>query len=796
VSASFDRRDIFKLPALLAWPAAASPAGKPAPLKFRSALPVWPKGRETELNLTVRFRAVFDAPPQGAVLRIAGSSLYRVWVNGVFRHHGPARAARGFFRVDEIGLDACLRPGRNVVAIEVAGYNVNSYYLLDQPSFLQAEVVAGTAVLASTGDQGARFEAAICRERVQKIHRYSFQRTFAEAWRLEGDSSAWTRDPAAAFAAVECAPQEARALIPRRVPYPEFHCRGPVTAAGAGRLERRPEPVSLKRDRSITRIGPNYRGFREAELDAAPGLEAQRYGSVQTAPADGTSFGAGTYRILDFGVNLTGFIGARITCRKPVTVWFTFDEILREGDVDFLRLSCTNVVEYRLGPGTHYLESFEPYTLRYLKIAALEADCEVDGVYLREIVNPEAVRAEFAASDNRLNRLFAAGRETFRQNAVDVFMDCPSRERAGWLCDSFFTARVAALLAGNTSVEHAFLENYALPESFPHLPAGMVPMCYPADHDDGVFIPNWALWLVLQAGEYAARGGDPKLLAALEPKIMGIFDYFKPFENTDGLLEKLKSWVFVEWSAANKFVQDVNYPSNMLYAAALDTAARLYRREDLAARAARVRRTVLRQSFDGEFFVDNAVRREGKLERTRNRTEVCQYFAFYFGVATPRSHPKLWRTLLDDFGPDRAKKGLHPGIHAANSFVGNVLRLELLSRYGHAARVLEESVGYLLYMAERTGTLWENVGTTASCNHGFASHVVQVLYRDVLGVAAVDRVKKTVRVRIPDSPLEWCGGRIPLPEGEIELRWWKEGGKVRRELRLPAGYHEEHESDR
>ncbi len=85
--------------------------------------------------------------------------------------------------------------------------------------------------------------------------------------------------------------------------------------------------------------------------------------------------------------------------------------------------------------------------------------------YLRELVNPDAARATFAASDQRFNRIFEAARETFRQNATDVFMDCPSRERAGWLCDSFFTARVAADLCGDTSVEKNFLENFQRPRS-------------------------------------------------------------------------------------------------------------------------------------------------------------------------------------------------------------------------------------------------------------------------------------------------------------------------------------------
>ena len=30
----------------------------------------------------------------------------------------------------------------------------------------------------------------------------------------------------------------------------------------------------------------------------------------------------------------------------------------------------------------------------------------------------------------------------------------------------------------------------------------MLPMCYPADHYDGNFIPNWAMWFVLELEEY------------------------------------------------------------------------------------------------------------------------------------------------------------------------------------------------------------------------------------------------------------------------------------------------------
>ena len=51
----------------------------------------------------------------------------------------------------------------------------------------------------------------------------------------------------------------------------------------------------------------------------------------------------------------------------------------------------------------------------------------------------------------------------------------------------------------------------------------------------------------------------------------------------------------------------------------------------------------------------------------------------------------------------------------------------LLAQEGHREQLLSEIEDYFDYMAQRTGTLWEHVGTTASCNHGFASYVACLL---------------------------------------------------------------------
>ena len=778
------RRDFLRIAggALAAEGVFAQPGESlPAEARFRAAAPVWPEGRTREKNLFAGFRCAFEAPPgQRVWLRATASTLYRALLNGAFVAHGPARGPHGWFRIDEWELTPHLRAGANTIALDVAGYNVNSYYLLDQPAFVQAELVSESgAVLGATGDGHGSFQAALLPERVRKVKRYSFQRPFSEVYRIGAPP-----EP------VKCEVTPAVRYLRRRAPNPRFSLRQPLTIVAHGRLRAGQRPGKIWKDRSLTGIGPTLGGYPEAELEMIPSIELQ---NIETLLDDRTTKPAGLklaysgadFDILDFGTNLTGFLGARLSCRRPARVYFTFDEILSGDDVDFRRLDCVNIVACEFPPGVHEFESFEPYTLRYLKVMALAGECAVEDVHLRELANPEGWNAQFACDDERLNRLFAAGRETFRQNAVDIFMDCPSRERAGWLCDSFFTARSAFDLCGNTAIEKSFFENYLLPESFAHLPEGMLPMCYPADHNDGNFIPNWALWFVLQLEEYRKRSGDAPIVEALRPKVMGVLRFFEDFRNDDGLLEKLPGWVFVEWSKANDFVQDVNYPSNMLYAAALAAAGRVYGEQRLLEQAAAVRRAVVAQSFDGEFFVDNAVREQGKLRVTRNRTEVCQYFAFYFDAASPATHPELWRRLREQFGP---KRTAFPDVHPANAFVGNMLRMEILSRQGHSQQILDESLEYLLYMEERTGTLWENTSPSASCNHGFASHIVRTLNRDVLGVREIDPAAQVVRLRFAELRLPWCEGTIPTPAGLVSLRWRLRGNAIEYRCDVPAGY--------
>ncbi len=762
---------------------------------FQKAVAVWPTGRATEMNLNVGFQTTIEKPraTENVVVRLTGSTIYRAYINGEFFAAGPARAGHDHYRIDEWDITPHLKDGTNTVAIEVAGYNSNSYCYLDQPSFLQAEILADGTLLSHTAEgSSGGFKAIELTQRRQKVQRISFQRTFSESYEMTPAADAWRTQATAAPVLNLATTTAPKTLIERRIAYPDFRMLQPVYQTREGTFTLNHNRKDFWADRALVNIGPKLKGYPQSDLEIITSTELQKIetatsvsNTVAYAPDSCLDIPAGNFRIFDFGRNLTGFPASTITCTTPTRLAVTVDERMTNDDVDFLRLSMVNAIIYDLEPGSYELESFEPYTFRFLKTSVLSGACKISYLGLREYSYDGVWQATFACSDPQLNRLFEAGRETYRQNSVDVFMDCPSRERAGWLCDSFFTARASRDLTGSVDMETNFLENFLHPKKFEHLPEGMLPMCYPADHPDGVYIPNWAMWFVIQLKEYADRGGDEKLVQSLKPRVMALMKFFEPLRNSDGLLEKLPSWVFVEWSKAAEFTQDVNYPSNMLYAGTLQAAGELYNDPSLIKQAEAVRETIRKQSFDGEFFVDNAVRKDGKLEVTKNRSEVCQYYAFFFDVATSATHEQLFETLRKDFGPHRKETNAFPEVHFANAFIGNILRLEVFSKAGLTEHAVKESLGYYNKMAEESMTLWELDSPVASLNHGYASHICHLLYRDLLGVIKIDPATKTIHIKKPESSLDWCNGCIPTKDGFITISW----SKSTLTYEVPAGYH-------
>ena len=226
----------------------------------------------------------------------------------------------------------------------------------------------------------------------------------------------------------------------------------------------------------------------------------------------------------------------------------------------------------------------------------------------------------------------------------------------------------------------------------------------------------------------------------------------------------------------------------MLYAGALDSAGRIYSYNRYNKKANKVRCVIQKQSFNGSFFADNAIRQGNKLKLTKNVTETCQYYAFYFDIASPQTYPQLWQNLINNFGPLNRREQTYPKICPSALFFGKLLRLELLSRHDLAQQALNELIKIFEPQAIKTGTFWEHDTPKHSLCHAFGSHVIRCLFRDALGIRKIDNINKKITIRFNKSTLSNCSGIKHLGDNIISFSWFKENTNIFYKLDFPTCY--------
>jgi alpha-L-rhamnosidase len=710
---------------------------------FTRANGVWIDGLSKEMNIQAA-AVIFlefnkgDAP----VLRIGGSTFFRIFVNNEFVHHGPARAPLGYMRVDEVFLSSWIREGKNLILIEAAGYNCPCFNGVSTVSFIQAEVELNGRIVAATGlmddhDHGSdnvRYFSLFRTERITKALRYSYQRHFSEVYRLQNPSGS---DSYALNQKVNKPELIDPGLIQiaRGLPLPEYRTVAFSKMSEQLQAEVLPGEPEFT-ERYIAGISDTIPGFSFSDIEDNPLYEVHKHRFINTVKDQKqlpVTLREGEYIMLDMGRNITGFIHSQFRALEDSDLVLVFDEKLVQGAIDPSGWETVNAVQYSVCKHENYYkhDTYECYGFRYLVYYAARGTIEVSESFIREFVGSEYHLPELQTKDEELLCIYKAAGESFRQNTLDLFMDCPTRERAGWLCDSYFTGQAAMLFSGNSRVEKVMLENYVLAETFPNIPLGMLPMCYPADHNEGMFIPQWALWYILELDGYFHRDpeADPGFYRDL---CLNLFNWFDRYLNADGLLEKLPGWNFVEWSKANDWVQDVSYPTNMLYAKVLELYGGWFYEPEFQVKADGIRKQVIAQSWDGSLFRDHAVRSiTGSLDICDDRSEVCQYYALRFGTVKPGDiiYEKLREFSLQVFGSRRRETKLLPEVELANALMGNYMRMELLYEWG-AYELLENDIRKLfLHQARLTGTLWEHTEMQNSLNHGFSSYAGYLLYR-------------------------------------------------------------------
>ena len=667
-------------------------------------------------------------------INIVAKDIYNIFVNGQFVHYGPARVAKGYARVDKLTLDAYLTKQENELCVFVqANRTRNLFTALENPLF-GAEVYVNGELLCD----GGAFECYKMTDKVRKVERMSSQRGYVEIYhaaknRIDGILSG-------CFPKVELCEVPAPIFLERNVGYAKneedfaaFYEKGSVLIDDTKTW--RIDFVDLLD--GVGRFEGKLDGFLRKDCDE---VVSRRLASF-VFEKDGKE-GAYLYQNFALDRTRTGKFVVKLKVPTATELFLLYDDFLVDGVLQFNREQIIHALKWHLDAGEYTLYSGEVYVAKFVSLVSSSA-IDVESVSMLCIENDETDDFSISCKDKTLQEITLSALHSFEQNGYDLLTDCPSRERAGYLCDGYFAAIAERMYTGANKVEGNMLENYALYKNEHFKSDGILPMCYPSEPDDDqTYIPNWVLWYVVELADRKKRCGQ-ELSPAEQIKVRAVVDYFASKENEYGLLENLEGWVFLEWSKAGDFMEDVNFPSNILYSAALKGAGELLGDHTLLEKASALKTTILKMAFNGTFFADNAVRVDGKLVVQGNYSETCQYFAAYFDILTRAENPDFYRRIVEGFGPMR-KTDAYQDMPKCNMFMGYVLRLCLLDRLLEHRLLLDECRETFASMAEATGTIWELFATNASCNHGFGSIVGALIVKALTGLVDIDETAKVL----------------------------------------------------
>lgn len=746
--------------------------------QFEKARPVWGKTCNGTWNQFNGFYTQLrDCGDDCALLRVAARSVYRLYVNGTFVCHGPARCAKGYARVDEVRIR--LLPETDI-AIETASYDTPNKYCNDntlEPGMLTAEIISEDGrILAATGYDFSVTELSFRRGMTETM---SHSRGILEWQELDASLLEWRRGKANFKEPVLV--KEAMTFLRRRSPYPDYHEIGIHRFSGICDLVKsgKSEPGFISR---LSReVNPDWyrllsdndqflakaRSYTDAPFSGS--LEMLGQGEVSVCPD--TDTWALTYELDRSEI---GFIEFRIRMEEQCTIL-----LLNSDHLDVygnLRIN-TYMTRYDLGPGEYSLMTWEPKLVRYVRFMfRTTGKVTLSGVRLIDYSTPERERTFFSCSDGDLNRIYEAAKRTLRLSTLDIFMDCPQRERGGWLCDSYFSARAMQYLFGDSSVEKDFLENFLLTDPS-ILWKGFFPEVYPGskkDESDPGFI-NWSFWLIAELYDYVTRTGDVEFANRHRKRVESFMEGMLSLRGASGLLETDRS-LFTDWSIANRecCIGPINIPNNCLTVKILMQMAELYNVKMWKTTAEEMRRVILTLSSEHGVFGGNGDAAEwvaldsGRKELRRRDIATEGGAALELWSGFHLSDDNYRKLFMLTMGPCPCFRS-NPNIGKANQFIGLMIRFDVLAMLGEKETLIRELRNvYLEELRLGSGTFFENINAFSGC-HGFNGMAGAYLMSEILGFKKIDDGNKEITISPFPGNLRWARGAVWTSDGPAFL---------------------------
>lgn len=770
----------------------------------RNAACIWCSAGPESPDQYLIFRKIFTLPaenPDEVQLDIAADSTYEIRINGKRCPGSQLADMPGDWTFSSYDISSFVRPGKNVIAVEVHYLGEDFLTYRPGPAFLCAALHAGDRLIAATD---SRWKWAYSQEMQSGLHcRLTSQLGFVfcrderrkQPWdTLDFDDSAWKN-------AVVLENVSGWHFSPRAVPQlTELPCPD-VSLVQAGYLKRNREEdtfaLSAFHD-YLTLRRPNefFAVLDESQLlDGMfrTGMKIRGAGDFEFKfnPLPRGENADGYYLIVDLGREKVGFLKLDITAPAGTVVDICHGEHLDDGRVrtavggrNFAdRLICAGgrnqLIYTHRRIGGRYIE------LHITRTAGGEVGLHYAGLIPLELPLPPA--SGFVSEDRLLAKINEVSEDTLKLCMHEHYEDCPWREQGLYAYDSRNQILYGYHVWGNYDYAAASLD--LLGKSFDG--ERYLKLTSPGNHE--LNIPIFTLVWITELYEYYLYSGSTALAKKWLPQVNHILDkaLSEPVPGWPGLYhpgdgEQIIN--FCEWNGRlSRLDTHPQAPYNIYLYETLNSAAKLNNALGNHERAILLRRKAaeLGKAVAAAFY--NSERGSYEpctgMDPKEEGYEHLQVVMLANDLVPAEKRDRLL---------DLLQSGTLRGIDLSALYY---LTAALLKQGPEGRRLLTDYLREILEPVVLSGatSLWEtrhggnDFGYAGSLCHGWSAIMPYFCRHVLLGVTPLEPGFRKFEVRPYAADLSHAAGSIPTPHGFIRVEWQKCTDGLRVKVRHPAG---------
>ena len=464
--------------------------------------------------------------------------------------------------------------------------------------------------------------------------------------------------------------------------------------------------------------------------------------------------------LVDFGKETFGFIKLHgLKGKGNLTIYYgeSKEEALsKEGAVTLDRLTIDNTSArdsvMSLSKAFRYVNIVKEGAVQFDEVSMLYEYADIKD------------KGSFTCNEDEINKIYDIAKYTLHLSTREFFIDGIKRDRWVWSGDAY----------------QSYLMNYYLMNDNGTVTRTM----YALRGKDPVTghintIMDYTFYWFLGIYDYYLYSGDKTFIQQNYDRMKSLMDYVMGRRNKNGLLEGLPGdWIFIDWAAGLSKKGEVSF-EQLLFARSLETmalCADIVNDKQGAAQyktlAVDLRKKLFSIYWNHQKQALAHSRVDGK--QTDNVTRYSNMFAIFFDYFNEQQKQAVKKSVL-----------LNNNIQKITTPYMRFYELEALCAMGEQTYVLKEMKDYWGGMLKLGATsFWEEYNPAKkgaehyamygrefgkSLCHAWGASPIYLLGKYYLGVRPTSAGYNTYDVEPNLGGLQWMQGKVPTPNGEIDL---------------------------